>query len=132
MKKLISVLLLILMISSVAAADAPDLSEFTYDQLVALQQYVTMEIMKRPEWKEVTVPSGQWVVGVDIPAGSYCIKAVGGGGYLRIYDNRGSLGTSGGIRDEEDTIGKIYLNDNYVVEIEDGSLVFTPAISLGF
>ena len=132
MKKLLSVLLLILLVSSAALADVPDFSDLTFDQLVALQHYVTMEVMKRPEWKEVTVPSGQWIVGVDIPAGTYSIKPTGGGGYLRIYDNKGHLGTSGGIRNDEDIIGKVYLKDNYMVEIEDGSLIFAPALSLGF
>lgn len=131
MKKLAAVLLTVVMLFSVAYAD-PDLSELTYDQLIALQQYITAEIMSRPEWKETTVPSGQWVVGVDIPVGTYCIKPTGSGAYITIKTDKGRLVTCGGIRQSEDAIGKITLNEGYTVEIEDGKLIFTPAITLGF
>ena len=132
MKKLICLVLALLCVVSVAQAAPPDLSIYTYDQLIALQHFITHEIMNRPEWKEVTVPAGQWIVGVDIPEGEYSINPTGDGAYLRIKDERGSLVTSGGIRDKDDAIGKIYLKEGASVEIEDGSLVFAPAIVLGF
>ena len=132
MKKLLATILIMLCVFTFAHADAPDLSGLTYDQLVALQHYITAEIMSRPEWKEITVPAGQWIVGVDIPAGYYSIKPVGGGAYLRIYDDKGHSVTSGGLRKEEHIIGKINLGTAYTVEIEGGSLLFTPAVALGF
>ena len=133
MKKLIAVLLVLLLLVPVASADAPDLSIYTYDQLVALQYYIGMEIMKRPEWKEVTVPAGEWVVGVDIPAGDYSISpAENGGAYLTIYDNTGCPTIFGGIREQEDSIGKARLREAYIVKVTDGSLILAPAVTLGF
>lgn len=133
MKKFLVMLLVICLLVPIAAADdGIDLSALSFDQLLDLQQKVTAEIISRPEWKEVTVPSGTWTVGRDIPAGEYSISATKTGGYLRIRDERGSLLISNGIRDAEDRIGKVELKEGYTVEIERGSLIFAPAISLGF
>lgn len=133
MKKFLVMLLVVCLLIPIAAADdGIDLSALSFDQLLDLQQKVTAEIISRPEWKEVTVPSGTWTVGRDIPAGEYSISATKTGGYLRIRDERGSLLISNGIRNEEDRIGKVALKEGYTVEIERGSLIFAPAISLGF
>ena len=132
MKKLICLLLIICLFPVIAAADSLDLSDLSYDQLVALQHYITMEIMKRPEWKEVNVPAGKWIVGVDIPEGEYSIKPYNGGAYITIIDTKGEYVTYGGIRNEDNAIGKIWLKEAYTVEIDGGTLTFAPAIVLGF
>lgn len=133
MKKILVMILAVCLLIPIAAADdGINLSALSFDQLLDLQQKVTAEIISRPEWKEVTVPSGTWTVGRDIPAGEYSISATKTGGYLRIRDERGSLLISNGIREAEDRIGKVALKEGYTVEIERGSLIFAPAISLGF
>lgn len=132
MKKLLILAIVLFMIPIAAADDGIDLSALSYAQLVDLQQRISAEIVTRPEWKEVTVPSGTWTVGKDIPAGEYSISATKTGGYLRIRDERGSLLQGCGIREAEDRIGKVELKEGYTVEIERGSLIFAPAISLGF
>ena len=131
MKKLIAFSAAILLMISSAAA-APDLSGYTYDELIALRHYFTLEIMRRPEWKEVTVPSGNWIVGVDIPAGSYSISPSGTGAYIRIIDDKGNIIVSQGVRNESNSIGKISVKDAYTIEIETGSLIFAPSIVLEF
>lgn len=132
MKKLLIFAIVLFMIPIAAADDGIDLSALSYAQLVDLQQRISAEIVTRPEWKEVTVPGGTWTVGKDIPAGEYSISATKTGGYLRIRDERGSLLQGCGIREAEDRIGKVELKEGYTVEIERGSLIFAPAISLGF
>lgn len=132
MKKLLILAIVLFMIPIAAADDGIDLSALSYAQLVDLQQRISAEIVTRPEWKEVTVPSGTWAVGKDIPAGEYSISATKTGGYLRIRDELGSLLQGCGIREAEDRIGKVELKEGYTVEIERGSLIFAPAISLGF
>ena len=132
MKKLLILAIVLFMIPIAEADDGIDLSALSYAQLVDLQQRISAEIVTRPEWKEVTVPSGTWTVGKDIPAGEYSISATKTGGYLRIRDERGSLLQGCGIREAEDRIGKVELKEGYTVEIERGSLIFAPAISLGF
>ena len=132
MKKLLILAIVLFMIPIAAADDGIDLTALSYAQLVDLQQRISAEIVTRPEWKEVTVPSGTWTVGKDIPAGEYSISATKTGGYLRIRDERGKLLQGCGIREAADRIGKVELKEGYTVEIERGSLIFAPAISLGF
>ena len=134
MKKLICILLIVCLSPIIAVADSLDLSDLTYDQLVALQQYIGMEIMKRPEWKEVTIPGGTWYVGVDIPAGSYSIKPAsdGRGAFIKIYNTKGNDIIYQGVRNESNSVGKVQIEEGYTVIIEDGSLVFAPAVVLGF
>jgi len=130
MKKILILILAVCMIISVAAAET-DLQSMSYDELIRLQQEIVNEIISRPEWKEVKVPSGSWTVGKDIPAGEYSLSAGNGGGYIKIRRNGRSI-VSQGIRDKDDTFGKIELIDGDVVEIERGSIIFAPPIGLGF
>lgn len=131
MKKLLAILLVVCLFP--VFASAADLDGLSFDDLLKLQREVVAEIMSRPEWKEVTVPGGSWVVGEDIPAGSYCISAGKKGGYVTIK-RPGEIFSiiSQGVRNETNKIGKIELKVGDVVEIEDGSVIFSPAIGLGF
>lgn len=62
-----------------------DLSDFTYDDLVALKDQINLAIWNSERWEEVEVPQGVWEVGADIPAGKWTIKAVPGGNtYLKV------------------------------------------------
>ncbi len=131
MKKFICLLLVLCVVPIVALSDV-DLSSMSYEELVELNKNVIAEILSRPEWKEIVVPSGQWVVGKDIPVGFYSISPTEYGGYLRIKDERGKMLISQGIRKETDAFWKYELKDGYTVEIETGSLIFAPAKSLGF
>ena len=134
MKKLICLLLILCLSPAIALAAPPDLSVYSYDQLVALQHYITMEIMKRPEWKEVTVPGGTWYVGVDIPAGEYSISpaADGRGAFLEIYNTKGKEIVYQGVRNESNSVGKVQVEEGYTIVIDGGSLLFAPAVILGF
>lgn len=73
MKRLISVLLLIMMVSCACAEDI-DLSGLSYAELVALKDRINLAIWISQEWQEVTVPQGTWKVGKDIPAGHWTVK----------------------------------------------------------
>ena len=130
MRKFVCFALILCLLPVMALAD--DLSSMSFDDLMALRQQITAEIMSRPEWKEVTVPSGAWKVGLDIPVGVYSIHPTEKGGYLRILSDSGKVLISQGVRKEADAFGKYELKDGYVVEIEDGSLMLAPPISLGF
>lgn len=129
MKKLIAVLLACVLMLSVAWADAPDFTDWTWDELVALQHYITMTLMERPEWKEVTVPAGDYVVGVDIPEGVYSIQATSSG-HVLIRDTDGSIVVNKALRRDE-TIGKAEVKEAYTVHLT-GEVVFAPAVILGF
>ena len=127
MKRFLAVILLLCLFSSVALADI--FSDFTYDELLTLHHALDQEIMKRPEWKEVTVPAGDWIVGVDIPGGTYSIRPAKYG-YINVTDENGSLFYNKAM-DEGEVLGKIELKPNYTVRLNN-DFIFSPSIGLGF
>ena len=74
MRKIICILLLVCM-TTFAAAESVDLSGMSFDELVALKERINLAIWECQEWQEVTVPEGLYVVGEDIPEGTWTIKA---------------------------------------------------------
>lgn len=78
MKKAISLLCvfaLILALAVPALADV-DLSGLSFEELVALKSQIDLELFARPEWQSVEVPQGLYLVGRDIPAGKWSVKAI--------------------------------------------------------
>lgn len=107
-----------------------DVSSLSYDDLLSLRQTVINELMARPEWKEVEVPAGVWIIGQDIPAGYYSITPKG---YVtfKFYENTEttywdyySLGSGEGL-------GKFELKDGMKIDIS-GPVIFAPPKGLGF
>ncbi|MDD3921704.1 MAG: hypothetical protein PHO41_11090 [Eubacteriales bacterium] len=78
MKKWLSILLILLLLCPITALAEVDLSGMSYDELVALQEQVELAIWSSDEWQEVTVPSGVYEVGTDIPAGKWTVSAADG------------------------------------------------------
>lgn len=72
------VVVLATLIVTGAFAEGIDLSGMSYDELVALKDQIDLAIWSSEEWQEVEVPQGVWVIGEDIPAGKWCIKAADG------------------------------------------------------
>ncbi len=139
MKKIFAFVLVILMLSPAALAD-PDLSSYSYDQLTDLYHAVGREIMSRPEWKEILVPSGSYEVGVDIPAGSYTVKAIHPEDYVNVfiwgaeinnYELNGGLLLNEMFSEKKDTIGKIILKEGNILQLY-GDVIMSPAQGLGF
>lgn len=129
MKKLIILIVLCLLVSSASAE--LDLSGYSYDQLLDLQKSVTAEIISRPEWKEVTVPAGTWIIGEDIPAGEYCIKNTADS--LNIISSTNPSGDFDVYKTlgKDEVIGKAALNDGSVFSCYY-AVILSPAVSLGF
>ena len=75
MKKIVSLLVVLVMVSSFAISYADiDISGLSYEELVALKDKINLAIWNSKEWKEVEVPQGDWIVGEDIPAGKWTVK----------------------------------------------------------
>ena len=128
MRKLITVLLIICMIPVISAAE---LSGLTFDQLIELQQDLTAEIVSRPEWQEVTVPAGEWVIGVDIPAGYYSIKSTARLNIVRIEDQDGRSAGLYKTFDEGEVEGKTMLPDGMIFTCSK-PVVLMPPMVIGF
>ena len=135
MKKIICILLLVCM-TSFAAADAIDLSGLPFDELMELRTRLNAEIISRPEWKEVKVPAGTWVIGKDIPEGCYCVKAEAGKVNVSVwrkepqdYSNNGMVYNE--LVSPDSPYGRMDLKEGWVLEIGK-PVIFTPPLSLGF
>ena len=136
MKKLVCALLIALFVTAAAYAET-GLEEYSFDELMQIRNLLNAEIMSRPEWKEVTVPAGTWVVGQDIPEGVYCInnntkQYVNFTVWRKEKDNYSNNGLvyneliKGG-----DSFGRIELKTGWIF-VSGNQLVFTPPVSLGF
>lgn len=134
MKRLIVLLTACILIVPVAIAS--DLSSMTIDELILLRNEIAAEIMSRPEWKEVTVPCGTWIVGQDIPAGVYCINMKKEGLYVSVKrptsNGKTDLIVNQGINSQAEKVGRVELIDDDIVTVKYAEAVFSPAVSLGF
>lgn len=130
MKKLIALALVILSLIPVAVLADVDLSSMSYDELVSLNSKLFAEIISRPEFKEVTVPTGTYNVGEDIPAGTYSLGLANGtfGSMIQINGFQGSYA----VTSTDQTVGKVVLKEGDSVEISMGSIIFKPYVGLGF
>lgn len=77
MKKLLILFLLLVLLAGSAAADPIDLSDMSFDELVALRDQLNLAIWNSQEWQEVTVPAGVYRIGKDIPAGHWSVTLTG-------------------------------------------------------
>lgn len=78
MKKLITIVIvfaLTLALAGAAWADV-DLSAMSFAELAELRTQVQLEMFARQEWQSVQVPQGIYLVGRDIPAGQWNVKAL--------------------------------------------------------
>ena len=128
MKKLLCIIMILCVIPVISLAD--DLTSMSYEDLIALSRQITAEIMSRPEWKEVEVPSGEWTVGVDIPAGVYSITPVGSSANFSCYDENGRLQVNLLCLNGK-PIGKVELKEGWTVK-PSKPVIFAPPMTLGF
>lgn len=112
-------------------ASAEVLSGYSDNYLKVLIAIMQLELRSRGNVQgEVVVPMGEYVVGVDIPAGTYTVTAGQRYCSLEIYTNGKLVHDfdmhSGG------SVGKVTLKTNQVVCVEYDSMTFAPYKGLGF
>lgn len=94
MKKWIAVLfvLTLLTCSSLSLAEGIDISTLSDDEPVALMSRIQEEIVVRHIEGTANLPGGTYIVGKDIPAGSYiytCLASGNNWGNVTIYSEKG-------------------------------------------
>lgn len=133
MKRILSAIIFITILCSFAAAET-DLKTLSYNELLELHHQLDAEIMSRSEWKEVDIPTGEWVIGEDIPAGNYSVSTTHElGGIITVYQDseKDDLESDMFVIQKTAPIGKLVLKDGMVLEILV-PVSFSPAIGLGF
>ena len=129
MKKIISTLLVIFLLVGPAYASAPDLSSLTADELLDVIRTAQALLFSDQLVNGVRVPQGTYVIGEDIPAGTYRIEITDGTGYYDVYDKPNGYLVHSGITGKSynvTEIGKITLEDGNVLELVNSTFIFYP------
>lgn len=129
MKKLLSLILIIVCLTGFAAAETIDLASLSFEDLLTLRNQLNAEIMSRPEWKVVKVPRGTWKIGEDIPEGTYSISAPAYSS-VEIFDGNGKTVVEHFIFSDS-PVGKVTLKNGWTMEVR-GQISIAPPISLDF
>lgn len=137
MKKLISIVIVVLFLSSAALAETA-LSDLSYEELTWLISECSVEIQRRPEWKETDIPAGVYIVGEDIPEGKWAFTMKTNSTEICVYSSISAyknssfpvfdqiLATFTGVTE----IGNLYLKNGEVLLVE-GSVTARPFRGLG-
>ena len=130
MKKLIAVLLILALIMPAAAlAEIPDISGLSHDELVKLDRSIHLMLFSEQLINGITVEQGKYIVGEDIPAGTYRIEITGIGGYYDLYDKPDGRMLSTGLTGSTykvSAIGKITLEEGNYLCFYNSTFIFYP------
>lgn len=91
MKKTIALILLAALLATPVFAESVDLSALDDSMLIQLQTDITAEMLERGMLKSMKVPTGEYIIGEDIPAGIYgvttevAIVAISNEDYTVVY-----------------------------------------------
>ena len=122
---------LVLFLPCTACADY-DFASMSVDELLAMRSAINTELLSRGFEKEVTVPNGNYTIGVDIPAGTYTIRPAISYDVVNVYDANGDYLANFCLDYDADVyIGKYTFEDQQVVNIV-GAVIFAPYTGLGF
>lgn len=147
------VLVLLCSMVSCAGATEIDLSGMSFDELLQLKEEINMQLWKSDKWQSVTVPAGVYLIGRDIPAGTWTISASEGASltvkqgnklsetgntieysYGCVYESESIKSPSNWIYSEGDQTSVSWtLVNGYYIELS-GTAIFEPytGVSLGF
>lgn len=116
--------------AEVTLEDNP-LTEWSTERLYSMIAWIEAEIARREDRdKKVEVPSGIYIVGYDIPIGTYTITSKDSFGYIQVHDQNDEY-IFNSVPDEGEKIGKVDLKYGYIVTLK-GLFVFEPYKGLGF
>lgn len=108
-----------------------DFSTMSTSDLVKLRDVINAELSVRNfAEKEVVVPVGEYIVGVDIPAGVYTLTAHSDYCDIEVYSNGKRIHNH--FLQSSQQVGKLPLQHGQTVKIKYDSVLFTPYKGLGF
>ncbi|MBR6817195.1 MAG: hypothetical protein IKM86_01140 [Acidaminococcaceae bacterium] len=125
MKRLVSFLILLVMMTNVclAFADGIELSKYSDNEIIELFNQIQQEIVNRKISKSAELPPGSYVVGKDIPAGTYDIyaKCTGNGWVnITIFDSQGNGKFFGTVYGEDYPTGTIKGEGTWHITLVEG------------
>lgn len=119
MKRFFCILFLLFFLPVVSLADLPDLSGLSRDELIELSHLVQSMLFDDSLADGVLVPAGDYIVGVDLPAGTYRADVVSDvGGVCAVCPS-----ASDSFRTQEYYLGNMYGTLSFRLILEDGNLL---------
>lgn len=141
MKRMLGLILAICLLSGACALAAPitiDPDEATIDELLEAKRAIDLAVFGSEAYEYITVPVGMYEVGVHIPAGEYtisCDESLMRMTMIQVFSSPekglNHYVESHSIANDE-VIGRLVLQEGYVVEVNSGAAVFHRYAGLGF
>ena len=128
MKRLIALIAALILLGGSAAAETPDMSGLTPDELLSVIRQAQLLLFDQQLVDGIHVPQGTYVIGEDIPAGTYRIEITDGTGYYDLRDPDGNLkhtGVTGKFYNVTE-IGKLILEEGYTLHLANSGFIFYP------
>ena len=149
MKRFFCFLFVLVLLPIFCLADLPDLSGLSFDELLQVRDQLNLLIWNSSDWQSVEVPSGVYVIGVDIPSGHWTLKPPAGGSvvieYFKDVDETGKRPAyvssnyfSESLADESSSFASFVYMRQVDIEMKDGfyltvvngpSVIFEPYTS---
>ena len=130
MKRFFCFLFVLVLMPVISLADLPDISNLSLDELIQLNKLVNDYLFEKTLPDGVLLPSGSYVVGVDIPAGEYRADVVSNvGGSVRIYETKADSKRAYGYSSEI-LLGKMYGTLVFRLVLEEGNYIIVDYNSL--
>ena len=138
MKKLLTLIMIMLLaVPAISLADLPDISGLSAAELLELNHQIQNKLFSEQLTNGVAVPTGTYIIGEDIPAGSYRVILTAtldyvGGTLIEGrsgWDAEFSVATPSGQSIE---IGKLVLEEGLNLYIDQAVAVFYPYTGLFF
>jgi hypothetical protein len=134
MKKLIAlILILAILVPAASLADLPDISGLTEDELLELNRKIQFRLFSEQLVNGIKVPPGTYIIGEDIPAGTYRIEITGGTGYYDLNQENGGLLISSGLTGKAydiTEIGKMTFSDGNALKLVNSTFILYPYTGL--
>lgn len=125
-----------LLLGGSALADV-DLSGMSYEELIALHSQVIEAMADSEEVVSFRAEPGEYIVGVDIPVGSYSVRAVEGEKFCVVTVDAvsGNWRVNESFRSSDEpakVIGQLILEEGEKVKIRDGAALFGAPAGITF
>jgi hypothetical protein len=133
MRKLTAIILALAVLFALSPVMAEDFESMSIQQLLALRSSIEAELLARGDHDSFTVPPGEYLIGIDIPAGQYSISLKDPSSYgASIYTHKneaefrkGGYDRTFSLRSAGDAVvGKVTLYEGEILEITHASVVF--------
>lgn len=140
MKRLLTLVLIVILLTVPFALAASDLSAMSVEQLIKLRTQIEAELISRNEVKSFSVPQGTYIAGEDFPAGTYKVILDGTPmlpmSVLTVNDPSDQFGVGDMYSISPSTgaseVGKLVLKEGFIIEVNGSNLLFTVYTGISF